>query len=251
MRLPFIEPLLETTNVSGLGGEPLEWLTKVVLAFALAQTTTGNTSVRRWGEVYSFFRDSKLAHQEPISLDVRSPVSFLPKIMSQGNQKGEDAIKELVNNPKQIWRTTATREDWPAINKHLFHPNTIGHPAPKSNSPDILFNSENVMFCFANKLNVEDNAISWRSIEEEIEKASPLCNIKPVCLVITAIHLGQEVLSCLVKGPYIVISEGQWLGLVICYFFLLDHWILKCSTLGYFKVDNSKRNPIDQTNQCY
>ena len=64
------------------------------------------------------------------------------------------------------------------------------------------------------KQNSLANSISWAIIQNEITKAAPLLAVKNVCLVITALHLGQEVLDVMGtksrRTSSLFLASGNW-----------------------------------------
>jgi hypothetical protein len=111
-----------------------------------------------------------------------------------------------------IWRKKASPKDWKLIFKHLFQENSIGYPAPKSESPSILFNSKEAIIGFANKLFMKENKVTWTTIMEEINKATPLCHVKPVVLVIISTSLGEEIKDAMNSAgtSCLLLNESSW-----------------------------------------
>jgi hypothetical protein len=128
------------------------------------------------------------------------------------NPLKEETIKEFKSNQSMIWRKKVPSVNWKHVFKHLFQENSIGHPAPKSESPDILFNSNKAIIGFANKLFMEGHDATWATISDEINKASPLCNVKPVVLVIVSTSLGEEIKTAISSAgtSYLLLDEGSW-----------------------------------------
>jgi hypothetical protein len=203
VRLPLISPVRENADILGLGGEPLEWLNKVILGFTLAQC-----EALLWKDTLLFLADSELFKDVPFEIDRDQPVSYLPAIKPNTKSLLDDGIESLINS--NVWRKQVPPSDWPSIVKHLFKVNTIGHPAPKSHSPDLLFNTKNVILAFADKLNSHSNPITWSDLNEGIEKAKYLITVKPVCLVLFALHLGAQIQNALGPRSHLLLPTNHW-----------------------------------------
>jgi hypothetical protein len=75
--------------------------------------------------------------------------------------------------------------------------NTIGHPAPQSKGPDVLFHTEKAVIAWQTKLTKQESAPTWKVIQKEIDKTKPIAQVKPVCLVFVSLNLGQEISAAL------------------------------------------------------
>ena len=201
-------------DILGLNKKPLEWLNKVILGHTLSQC-----SGKTWGTKYQFFSQNKTLIKEEINIDTNKPISYLPCIKLSSSKK---RFEGYFLKSEMIWRTETFPDDWPHIVELLFPINTIGLPAPKSHSPDIIFHSHNVFLCFVNKLNKESNPIQWSQVEDEIEKAKLLLPLnKLVVLVILALHFGEEINQSIKSSglSYLSLDSGNW------YIFNFDMYI--------------------------
>ena len=163
---------------------------------------------RLWKETLEFLADSELFEEVAFKIDENQPVSYLPAIKPGITPQFNHGIKRLVNS--NVWKTQAPPSDWPYIMKHLFRANTIGHPAPKSHSPDLLFNTKDAILAFANKLNSPSNPVTWPNLIEEINKAAFLTQVKPVCLIVVALHLGTEIQNALGNKSHLFLFANHW-----------------------------------------
>lgn len=205
-RLPLLSPLFNGSwcGVIGMGGEPLEWLVKVVLAFRFSHLSGSN---KTWEEVFPYFKETLLG-KEVITL-APNPISPLPQIKEAAlSIQSKIDIEEMKKKPERLWKHVASPSDWEFLFRHFFPVHTIGHPAPKSFSGDVIHHASVAVANFACKLNTEP--ITWATIQAEINKAKHMTPFKPVCLIITAFELGAQIVTAMEKESHLLLGKGDW-----------------------------------------
>jgi hypothetical protein len=156
-------------------------------------------------------RDSKILEGCEFKLD-DDPVSYLPAIKAGVKFQDEAEIAMLSSEPSIIWRKQVPPSNWGYILNILFRENTIGHPAPKSSSPDLLFKTKYGIVGFEVKLNASNNSITWADLQEEINKAYNIVMYakQKVCLVFVVLHLGREILNSLHGLDSMLLTSNYW-----------------------------------------
>jgi len=121
-------------------------------------------------------------------------------------------------------------DDWGHVLSQLFPPNTVGHPAQGSSSPDILLNLPTAIIGFQAK-QFNRTKLKWKEIQEEINKTAPLNKVKRVCLVMVALKLGKSIEKVLGTSAALTLQSGYW---------WLDEGWLMCTQ------DHSPPQPLSQ-----
>lgn len=210
IRFPLLAPLLVMAQRMD-PGKPFEILLRTVIVFVLG---LGSSQDSTWETRFPIFTGSCVGKNK-LLLNKEQPVSFVPAVGHAGLSRKSDTFffQSLLRNQSEIWRHKMHSSDWPAAFRFLIKPSSVIHPGPQSASPHILFSglsSEKAIAAWALKQNSKENLITWSIIQEEITKATPLLDVKDVCLVITMLHLGIQIQKAMQSSDKILLSEGSW-----------------------------------------
>lgn len=186
-------------------GEPLEWLVRTRLSYALqlAHAVDGCTT-RTWADLFAVFRDTTLAKFPVPVLNHKQPVRTIPKVVRSAPTEAK-----LCDG----WRGTMGETQWPELfESGAFPIGTIGYPAPESHSPDLLVRCSNDhIVAFQCKLG--ESSTTWAHVQAELDKTKPLAsNSCTVCLVLVAFTLGTQLQEAFHDGDTtkLVVSSGKW-----------------------------------------
>ena len=197
-------------------GAPFEWILRVALVMSLGRVTRTQGSCT-WNDIFPFFGES-LAGSVTFKIDYDQPLCFVPAVgLSNISLLPDSLFDECCASPVTTWERKMSPRDLLRAFGKIVRPFSFVLPAPQSASPDLIFNgapTDTMLIGWAVKQNSLANAISWAIIQNEITKAAPLLAVKNVCLVITALHLGQEVLDVMGtksrRSSSLFLASGNW-----------------------------------------
>lgn len=223
-------------------GDPLELLLRLRLVRALASTCKPTATT--WGTVIPALQATLVGKEPVVSAPSARCVYCVPQIIND-DRKRNCGLPE--SNP---WASPMHVSHLPAFlaSPEWLPENSVGYPAPESSSPDVLLRLKNVLVCFACKLGKK--ATTWQVLDDEVKKAAPFIAAAktPVCLVIVALTLGEEIihklgtqLSWVVTGREVEVPEGM--QVVVLSRAGLDSMLGKVSVMTMETIVEKRRDP--------
>ena len=182
------ELLIGNIPLSLLGkGDALELLLRLRLVRMLSMQRKSSST---WGTAITAFASTLIADQPVVSVN-SSCVYCIPQIIVDDRRKncgvpaGTSTAWESPMHVSHLAEFFARAD--------LLPENAVGYPASESCSPDVLLRLKRVLVGFACKLG--KTPTTWKVVQDEIDKAKPFIAAAnmPVCLVIVALTLGEEI----------------------------------------------------------
>ncbi len=170
-------------------GDALELLLRLRLVRALS-TQCNPASAATWGAAVPAFA-STLAGDQPVVSVNSSCIYCVPQIVTDVRRTSCGVPAGTSTAWKSPMHVSHLREFFNRAD--LLPDNAVGYPASESRSPDVLLRLKNVLVGFACKLG--KTPTTWAVVQDEIDKAEPFvaASRTPVCLVIVALTLGEEI----------------------------------------------------------
>jgi len=147
-------------------------------------------------------------------------VRCIPKLVVDEAQAkpAEEVLDSILKNHEQPWsRNMSVSELKKLVESEVFPPHTVGYPAPKSHSPDVIMQcltQQPLMRVIAGfQCKLGDTPITWKVLQEELNNAEWWCNVcDELCLVVVAFTLGAELQAAFGAGSTnkLVVSSGRY-----------------------------------------
>jgi hypothetical protein len=213
VRFALLSPLLPMADVLD-SGTPFEWILKILLVFSLGRASC-SPEQGTWANYFPGFKASSMGSILS-KINFNQPMSFVPAVGFLNTTSMEKSIfQEGSASQTTIWEMKMNPKDWKLAFRILVQPYSFVLPGPQSASPDFIYNgatTDSVITAWAIKQNSAGDSISWATIQDEVGKASWLLQVKDVCLVITALHIGKEVEDSIAASgsSSLHLSSGHW-----------------------------------------
>ncbi|EFC37970.1 predicted protein [Naegleria gruberi] len=126
--------------------------------------TLRTSDSNEWDKIHSIFSLPKILKNKQLELDMNLPVRYLPKIVSSDNKNTPKALSFSKRHP---WCFNMSYKFWNDLYGLQMNGGVIGHPAPKSKSPDFVIsvppNSAISIACknFSSKFSLKEKLLPY------------------------------------------------------------------------------------------